>query len=65
MTFQLPFGRVAPTGTLQLLHGAQNASNTPEGPELVTPVNSTITTGKNFNFTAPGFSVSVLTIKVA
>lgn len=65
MTFQLPFNTVASSGTLQLLQGAQTASNTPTTPQLVLPVSSIVPTGKTFNFSAPGFSVSVLTIKVA
>ncbi|TCD68736.1 hypothetical protein EIP91_009882 [Steccherinum ochraceum] len=65
MTFQLPFSTVASSGTLQQLTGAQTASNTPTQPQAVVPVNSTIPTGKTFNFTAPGFSVNVVTIKVS
>lgn len=54
---------MAKRGTLQLLQGSQNASNTPENPDLVTPVTSSINLGRIFNYTAPGFSVSVLTVK--
>lgn len=46
----------------QVLTGAANASNTPTTPNLVVPKNSTISTGKTFSYTAPAFSVSVLTL---
>ncbi|KAF7334218.1 putative alpha-L-arabinofuranosidase A [Mycena sanguinolenta] len=62
LTFDLPFGTVARTGTAQILTGAATASNTPTTPNLVIPKNSTIATGKTFSYTAPGFSVSVLTL---
>ncbi|OCH93317.1 glycoside hydrolase family 51 protein [Obba rivulosa] len=63
MVFELPFHSVASSGTLQLLHGAQNASNTPEAPNTVIPVTSTISTGKSLHYIAPGFSVSVITVQ--
>lgn len=63
LTFELPFTSVANTGTLQLLQGSQNASNTKQNPDAVVPVNSSINVGKAFNYTAPEFSVSVLTVK--
>ncbi|KAJ6454678.1 glycoside hydrolase family 51 protein [Mycena sanguinolenta] len=62
LTFDLPFGTVARTGTAQILTGAATASNTPTTPNLIVPKNTTITTGKTFSYTAPGFSVSVLTL---
>ncbi|KAJ7098378.1 alfa-L-arabinofuranosidase precursor [Mycena epipterygia] len=62
ITFVLPFATVASTGTAQVLSGAGTASNTPTAPNLVVPKNSTITTGKTFSYTAPAFSVSVLTL---
>ena len=62
MTFSLGFGNVANFGTLQLLHGPPNSSNTPENPDLVTPQKSTIMTGKTFNYTAPSYSLSVITV---
>ncbi|KAH8083329.1 glycoside hydrolase family 51 protein [Cristinia sonorae] len=65
MSFRLPFRTVESKGTLQQLHGGQTASNTPAQPHLVVPVTSSIRTGKTFNFNAPGFSVNVITIKVA
>ncbi|TFY83798.1 hypothetical protein EWM64_g208 [Hericium alpestre] len=64
IAFQLPFA-VQSSGTAQVLSGAQNASNTPETPDLVVPKTSTIGTGKSFNFTAGGFSVNVLTVPLA
>ncbi|EMD31910.1 glycoside hydrolase family 51 protein [Gelatoporia subvermispora B] len=63
IVLELPFRSVANRGTLQLLHGAQNASNTPEAPNAVVPVTSTISTGKTIHYTAPGFSVSVITVQ--
>lgn len=62
MTFVLPFGTVATSGTAQVLTGAATASNTPTNPNLVVPTTSTITTGKTFSYTAPAFSVNVLTV---
>ncbi|TFK41577.1 arabinofuranosidase [Crucibulum laeve] len=61
LTFVLPFTNVGGSGTLQILTGTATASNTPTSPNLIVPVNSTIATGKTFNFTAPAVSVSVLT----
>ncbi|KZT66565.1 glycoside hydrolase family 51 protein [Daedalea quercina L-15889] len=63
--FDLAFTTVASTGTLQLLHGGQNDSNTPTTPDLVTPQTSTIATGQTFNYTAPSYSVSVITVNVS
>lgn len=60
--FQLAFRNVASSGTLQLLHGAPNSSNTPENPTLVTPHTSTITTGQTFNYTALSYSLGVITV---
>lgn len=65
ITFALPFSSVASTGTLQVLSGGQNDSNTPVTPDLVSPGNSTITTGPTFDYTAPGYSVSVITVHTA
>lgn len=62
VTFVLPFGTVATSGTLQIIQGAATTSNTPTAPNSAVPVTSTITTGKNFTYNAPGFSVSVITI---
>ncbi|KAJ7698743.1 alfa-L-arabinofuranosidase precursor [Mycena rosella] len=62
VTFVLPFATVATTGSAQVLTGAETASNTPTTPNLVVPKNSTIPTGKTFSYTAPAFSVSVLTL---
>ncbi|EPS93982.1 hypothetical protein FOMPIDRAFT_94932, partial [Fomitopsis schrenkii] len=60
--FELAFSNVASSGTLQLLQGAQTDSNTPTTPGLVTPQTSTITTGMTFNYTAPSYSISVITV---
>ncbi|KAF8156661.1 alpha-L-arabinofuranosidase C-terminus-domain-containing protein [Crassisporium funariophilum] len=49
------------TETAQILTGTGTVSNTPTSPNLLVPVTSTITTGKNFNFNASPVSVSVLT----
>ena len=65
VSFDLGFTTVAGAGTLQLLHGGQNDSNTPMTPNLVTPQTSTITTGKTFNYTAPSYSVSVITVNAS
>ena len=62
MSIQLAFSNVASSGTLQLLHGAPNSSNTPQNPTLVTPQTSTITTGKTFNYTALSYSLGVITV---
>ncbi|KAI0088822.1 arabinofuranosidase [Irpex rosettiformis] len=62
LAFQLPFKNVASFGTLQILQGGQNASNTPAQPDAVEPVTTTIATGKTINYTAPGISVSVLKV---
>lgn len=65
LSFQLPFKNVAAAGTLELLHGAPTASNTPQQPNLVVPVTSSITTGKTINYSAPGFSVSVIKVQAS
>ncbi|RDB18692.1 putative alpha-L-arabinofuranosidase A [Hypsizygus marmoreus] len=62
LTFVLPFGTVASTGTLQVLQGAATASNSPTTPNAVAPVISALAAGKTFNYNAPGFSVSVITV---
>jgi alpha-L-arabinofuranosidase len=62
MTFQLPFANVASSGTVQLLTGDANASNTPDAPKSVVPSNQTVVTGTTFRWTAPGYSVAVLTV---
>ncbi|OJT01748.1 hypothetical protein TRAPUB_7804 [Trametes pubescens] len=63
ITFSLTqFSTVSSTGTLQVLTGAETASNTPQAPNAVVPQTSTITTGKTFTYNAPAFSVSVITV---
>ncbi|KAF9459124.1 alfa-L-arabinofuranosidase precursor [Collybia nuda] len=61
LTFVLPFGTVSTSGTVQVLTGAMTASNSPTTPNAVAPATESITTGKTFNYNAPGFSVSVIT----
>ncbi|KAJ3854007.1 glycoside hydrolase family 51 protein [Lentinula lateritia] len=61
VTFQLPFS-VEDTVTVQLLTGAETDSNTPTTPNMITPQHSSLTVGETFAYTAPGFSVSVLTL---
>jgi len=65
LTFQLQFNTVATSGTLTQLTGAETASNTPSNPNTITPKTSTVTTGKTFNFSAPAFSVSVITVNAS
>ncbi|PFH50482.1 glycoside hydrolase family 51 protein [Amanita thiersii Skay4041] len=64
LTFALPssFSTVATSGIVQVLTGAATASNTPTAPNTIVPVTSSISTGKTFNYNAPGFSVSVITL---
>lgn len=65
MAVQLPFSNVATTGTVQVLTGAETASNTPEQPNAIVPTTSSISTGKTINFTAAAFSVNVITVKAS
>ncbi|EPQ54912.1 glycoside hydrolase [Gloeophyllum trabeum ATCC 11539] len=66
LVFQLPLGiNAGSSGTAQVLQGSQNASNTPSTPNAVTPVTFTISVGRTVNYSAPGFSVSVLTVPIA
>ncbi|PCH45070.1 glycoside hydrolase family 51 protein [Wolfiporia cocos MD-104 SS10] len=63
VTFDLSsLSSLSNTGTLQLLTGSGTASNTPETPDAAVPVTTSITTGSTFNYTAPGYSVSVITL---
>ncbi|KAI0318080.1 alfa-L-arabinofuranosidase precursor [Amylostereum chailletii] len=64
LVFQLP-SAVASSGTAQILTGTRTASNTAANANAVTPEKSTISTSQNLSFTAPGFSVSVLTVPFA
>ncbi|KAJ3878682.1 glycoside hydrolase family 51 protein [Lentinula edodes] len=59
--FQLPFS-VEDTATVQLLTGAETDSNTPTAPNIVTPQHSSLVVSETFAYTAPGFSVSILTL---
>ena len=65
MVFQLPFNNVATSEALQLLVGAETASNTPTALNTVVPTTSTIATGKTINSTAQPFSVSVTRVKAS
>jgi alpha-N-arabinofuranosidase len=58
----LPYNNVATNGTVERLSGSQSTSNTPSNPNAIAPVTSTISTGKTFDYQAPGFSVSVITV---
>lgn len=62
-TFILPFENVESNGSVQLLTGIADASNTPANPNLMVPVTSSIGTGQTFNYSAPPVSVSVITFK--
>ncbi|TFK66343.1 alfa-L-arabinofuranosidase precursor [Pluteus cervinus] len=62
LTFNLPFNTVASSGTAQVLTGTATRSNTPTAPNDIVPVTRSVTTGKSLNYTAPGYSVSVLTV---
>ncbi|TFY60379.1 hypothetical protein EVG20_g7441 [Dentipellis fragilis] len=64
LQFQHPFN-VRASGTTQVLSGGQNSSNTPTTPNAAVPRTSTLRAGKTFEYTAPGFSVSVLTVPIA
>ncbi|KAG9311101.1 glycoside hydrolase family 51 protein [Chiua virens] len=63
MTFELPF-QVASHGNVVLISGASNASNTPTTPDAVIPVMSSMTFGETFNYTAPAYSVSALSVSI-
>ena len=62
IAFALPFA-VSSEGSMEVLTGAMEASNTPQAPGTVVPKTSNFRAGKNFTFSAPAFSVSVLTLK--
>lgn len=60
--FKLPF-RVSSEGTAQVLSGGQNTSNTPSDPNAAVPKTSLFQAAETFTHSAPGFSLSVLTLK--
>ncbi|KIK93171.1 glycoside hydrolase family 51 protein [Paxillus rubicundulus Ve08.2h10] len=60
MTFNLPF-EVASAGFATVLTGPPTASNSPTTPNAIVPITSPMTFSKSFNFTAPAYSVTVLT----
>ncbi|KAF8508252.1 glycoside hydrolase [Hysterangium stoloniferum] len=63
LTFHLPFDTVATTGSTTVMTGDAMTSNTPESPDAIIPKTNTISIpGKEFSFTAPPISVSVLSI---
>ncbi|KAI0264655.1 glycoside hydrolase family 51 protein [Gloeopeniophorella convolvens] len=64
MSFSLPSQAQSP-GTAQVLSGSRNSTNSPDVPNNVVPKTSNITIGQQFNYTAPGFSVNVLTVPIA
>ncbi|VDC07497.1 unnamed protein product [Peniophora sp. CBMAI 1063] len=64
ITFQLPEA-VASQATLVQLSGPANASNTPETPDAVVPVSSTIDVAQNLEFSAPALSLSVIIVPLA
>ncbi|PCH45068.1 glycoside hydrolase family 51 protein [Wolfiporia cocos MD-104 SS10] len=66
VTFDLSsFSSVSSTGSLQLLTGSETTSNSPETPNAAIPVTSSITTGSTFDYNAPGYSVSVITLSTS
>ena len=64
VTFELPFD-VASTGTLKLLTGNPDDSNTPDAPDYITPETSTISTGSTLNYTASAYSLSVIILSTS
>ncbi|KZT10533.1 glycoside hydrolase family 51 protein [Laetiporus sulphureus 93-53] len=64
VTFEMPFD-VASTGTLKLLTGKPDDSNTPDAPDYITPGTSTISTGSTLNYTAPAYSLSVIILSTS
>lgn len=60
--FKLPF-RVFSQGTVQVLSGSNSTSNTPSTPNAAVPKTSGFRAAKTFTYNAPGFSLSVLTLK--
>lgn len=64
LVFELPeFTDVATNGTAELLTGPRTAANTPATPGVITPVTSSIVTGNTFNYTAPAWSLTVITLE--
>ncbi|KZV72980.1 glycoside hydrolase family 51 protein [Peniophora sp. CONT] len=62
--FQFP-AAVSAQGTLVQLSGPANASNTPDTPDAVVPVSSTIDVAQTLEFSAPALSLSVITVPLA
>ena len=65
LTFIVPFKHVNSQGSVQLLTGSADSSNTPANPNLMVPVTSSIRTGQTFNYSAPPVSVSVIRFKAS
>ncbi|KAF9237539.1 glycoside hydrolase family 51 protein [Melanogaster broomeanus] len=63
MTFNLPF-EVASAGTATVLTGPPTASNSPSTPNAVVPVTSNTNFAKSFDYTAPAYSLTVLTTRM-
>ncbi|EIM81159.1 glycoside hydrolase [Stereum hirsutum FP-91666 SS1] len=68
VTFELPFA-VASSGTVEVLTGSYDTSNTPETPTAAVPTESTVTFANAsagvLDYEAPSLSLSVLTLTLA
>ncbi|KAI0030352.1 glycoside hydrolase [Vararia minispora EC-137] len=64
VTFQLP-AAVKGAARLVQISGNPTDSNTPESPDKVVPVTSSVDAGQDMVVAAPGFSVSVVTVPIA
>ncbi|TFK48849.1 glycoside hydrolase family 51 protein [Heliocybe sulcata] len=67
LVFELPAGTTVPsgTGTLTVLTGPQNATNSPGAPDTVTPRTASVAVGERIEYEAPGYSVSVISVPVS
>ncbi len=64
LAFELPgFATVAARGTAEVLAGARSVANTPATPGVLVPARCALATGRRFGYTAPAWSVSVLTFE--
>lgn len=59
---KLPF-QVSPQGTVEVITGNNITSNKPSTPNAALPNTSSFQAAENFTYTAPGISLSVLTLK--
>ncbi|KAF9041206.1 glycoside hydrolase family 51 protein [Panaeolus papilionaceus] len=64
LTFDFGNVKIASSGTVQMLTGPPTESNTKADPTLFVPATNKIPTGSKFNFSAPPFSVSVITVAI-